>query len=123
MTVPVITTLYASCFTLLFAWANWRLFRFAQGLKVPYRHRPEIIGEAVWVLLLLLMAEMSGVTGWILHVFALPALLTRFRLIWLFNRALGKWPDQSASVVLFNWVLIVGGVLGLAIHVLKVSTH
>jgi hypothetical protein len=114
MTVPAITTLYASCFTLLFAWANWRLFRFSQGLKVPYRHRPEIIGDSVWALLLLLMAEVNGVPGWSLHVFASLVLMTRIRLIWLFNRDLGKWPDRTAPSVLINWALIVAGALGLA---------
>lgn len=108
MTVPAITSLYAGCFTLLFAWANWRLFRFSSALKVPFRHRGEIVGDTPWLVLMIYLAETSGVSPWMLHTFALSALLTRIRHMQLFARDLGKWTDRTGTQAAVMWLLILG---------------
>lgn len=116
MTVPAITSLYAGCFTLLFAWANWRLYRFSTHLKVPYRYRSEIVGDVPWLMLLIFLAETSGLSPWVLHAFALPALLTRMRHIAFFVRDLGKWKDHTANLVGLTWLLTGGLAAVLVLH-------
>ena len=75
MTVPVITSFYAGMLSLLLAWANWRAYRFAQGLKVPFRYRPEIAGSLPWVLFLMVLLEFQLGSQWWLHLAGLATIL------------------------------------------------
>lgn len=106
MTVPLITSLYSSVLVLLLAWAQWRAWKFARNLRTPFMHRPEIAGDTLTALLMLLMAELLGAPVIWLHVCALVLVVARLVHMRALVRQLGKWSGPSMPALIATWVVI-----------------
>ena len=106
MTVPVITSLYASMLVLLLAWAQWRAWNFAKNLRVPLVHRPEITGNTLTALLSLLLAELIGAPTIWLHVCAVLLVVAKVVQTRSLVRQLGKWSGQSMPALAVSWAVI-----------------
>jgi MAPEG family len=106
MTVPVITTFYSSVLVFLLAWAQWRAWNFAKSLRIPLVHRPEIAGDTLTALLLLLLAEQLGAPTIWLHGCALVLVVARVIHIHSLVRNLGKWSGPSMPALGATWVVI-----------------
>ena len=106
MTVPLITSLYSSVLVFLLAWAQWRAWNFAKNLRTPLMHRPEIAGDTLAALLMLLLAELLGAPTIWLHVCALVLIVARVVHIRALVRQLGKWSGPSMPALGATWVVI-----------------
>ncbi|MEZ5597638.1 MAG: hypothetical protein R3E84_14830 [Pseudomonadales bacterium] len=107
MTVPVITTLYASLLAIVVTWVTWKGSRFHAGLRVPYRYRPEILGETPFALLLLLLAEQLRLPPVVLHLGGILVLAGRLESARILLHHMGKWSASPSRGSILTWSGIV----------------
>ena len=81
-------------------------------------HRPEIAGDTLTALLMLLLAELLGAPTVWLHVCALVLVVARFVHIRALVHQLGKWSGPSMPALGATWVIILLLALGNAFLVL-----
>jgi len=106
MTVPVITSFYSCVLVLLLAWGHWRAWNFAKNLRVPWMHRPEVNGDSLYALMMLLLAELLGAPMTWLHVCGVLLVGARAIHIRALVRQLGKWSGQSVPGLITTWLVI-----------------